>query len=102
MTAPAHTARNPHIAEARKRWPAAEWIAGGGQWASVAHCCVTTVELLDTKAQADTAKAWIDRFAWWHSRGPFKGYHLPGLDRPPPTLLITALFLGAGRLFHGR
>ncbi len=49
MTAPAHTSRNLYIAEARKRWPAAEWIVGSGQWASVAYCCVTTVALFDTK-----------------------------------------------------
>lgn len=42
------------------RWPDAEWIAGTGNYASVAHCNVTTVLLFATESQALAAKRRID------------------------------------------
>lgn len=46
---------------ARWRWPDAEWIIGNGKWASVTHCDVITVMLFETKAEAETAKEFIDK-----------------------------------------
>lgn len=58
---------NPHVREARRRWPAAVWIIGNGPWASVAYCVDTTVMLFATQPEADQAKAFIDRLACGHA-----------------------------------
>jgi hypothetical protein len=54
---------SPYVAEARRRWPAAEWIIGDGPHASVAYCDVTTVMLFATPAEAQRAREFIDRLA---------------------------------------
>lgn len=58
-----HTRNVQHgyIAVARRRWPAAEWIIGDGHYASVARCGTVTVMLFATPAEAERAKALIDR-----------------------------------------
>ena len=48
---------------AQDKWPDAEWIAGTGQWASVAYCRVTTIILFEDRAKAMEAKDVIDRTA---------------------------------------
>lgn len=59
--------RSEHVAHARRRWPAAEWIIGNGPYASVAYCDTTTVALFETRAEADRARALIDRLACGHA-----------------------------------
>lgn len=44
-------------------FPRAEWIKGEGQYAVLAHCNVLTVWLFPTQAEAQDAKAAIDRTA---------------------------------------
>jgi hypothetical protein len=61
------TSRPSYVATARRRWPAAEWIIGNGRYASVAYCDVTTVILFATRAEAERAKALIDRIACGHA-----------------------------------
>jgi hypothetical protein len=56
-----------YIAAARRRWPAAEWIIGEGQYASVAYCDTTTIMLFRTLAEAQRAQALIDRLACGHA-----------------------------------
>lgn len=56
-----------YVTEARRRWPAAEWIIGNGQYASVAYCNTTTVMLFRTQAEAERAKSFIDRLACGHA-----------------------------------
>ena len=56
-----------HVAAARSRWPAAEWIIGDGQYASVAYCDTTTIMLFPTLAEAQLAQAFIDRLACGHA-----------------------------------
>ena len=56
-----------YVDTARRRWPAAEWIIGNGRYASVAYCDVTTVILFETQAEAEHAKAFIDRLACGHA-----------------------------------
>jgi hypothetical protein len=60
-------ATESYVDMARRRWPAAEWIIGGGRYASVARCGVTTVMLFATRAEADRAKALIDRIGCGHA-----------------------------------
>lgn len=48
---------------ARRRWPDAAWIVGGGMFASVSHCRCVTVVLYESRADAVRAKAAIDRSA---------------------------------------
>jgi hypothetical protein len=55
-----------HVTLARRRWPAAEWIIGNGQYASVAYCDVTTVMLFSTQAEAERAQAFIRRVGCGH------------------------------------
>lgn len=45
---------------ARRRWPRAERVSGGGRFASVAYCRVVTVTLFPSRAAAESAKARID------------------------------------------
>jgi LRP1 type putative zinc finger protein len=56
-----------YIAVARRRWPAAEWIIGDGHYASVARCGTVTVMLFATPAEAERAKALIDRTGCGHA-----------------------------------
>jgi hypothetical protein len=58
---------SPHVAAARDRWPYAAWIIGDGPWASVAYCDDPTVMLFGTQAEADHARAFIDRLACGHA-----------------------------------
>lgn len=58
---------SPYVAQARRRWPAAEWIIGDGRYASVAYCGTTTVMLFATLAEAERAKTFIDRLACGHA-----------------------------------
>lgn len=64
----AHAGNVPHghIAVARRRWPAAEWIIGEGHYASVARCGTVTVMLFATPAEAKRAKALIDQTGCGH------------------------------------
>jgi hypothetical protein len=59
--------RSTHVAEARRRRPAAAWIIGDGPYASVAYWDETTVMLFATKGEAAHAKAFIDRLACGHA-----------------------------------
>jgi hypothetical protein len=56
-----------YVAMARRHWPAAEWIIGQGRYASIAYCDVTTVMLFAAQAEAEHAKAFIDRIACGHA-----------------------------------
>ena len=47
---------------ARCTWPRAHWIAGGGQFASVAYCRGTTVMLWPTAEAAHEARRDIDAY----------------------------------------
>lgn len=59
--------QSAYVAQARRRWPAAEWIIGDGRYASVAYCDTTTIMLFGTRAEADRAKAFIDQLACGHT-----------------------------------
>lgn len=48
-------------------WPRAEWIAGNGRFALLAHCDVLTVTLHHTRAGALESKVFIDRLACGHA-----------------------------------
>ena len=52
-----------HYTLARCIWSRAEWIAGDGPYATVAHCRVLTVELHQTREAAAKALEVIDQFA---------------------------------------
>ena len=62
----ARTVQHGYISVARRRWPAAEWIIGDGHYASVAHCGAVTVMLFARPAEAERAKALIDRTGYGH------------------------------------
>ena len=51
---------------ARCIWRKAEWISGNGEYASLAHCGVLTVELHKTLESVQKAKAVIDNSACGH------------------------------------
>lgn len=59
--------RWPFRAEARRRWRKAEWIAGEGPYALLAHCGVLTITLHGTREQAEEAKQFIDGFQCGHA-----------------------------------
>lgn len=63
----ARNVQHGYVAAARRKWPAAEWIIGDGRYASVARCDVTTVMLFATPAEAERAKALIDRTGCGHA-----------------------------------
>jgi hypothetical protein len=59
--------RFPFRAEARRRWPGAEWIYGEGPFALLAHCEILTITLHDTRAKAEEAKRAIDETFCGHT-----------------------------------
>ena len=67
LLAHARTVQHGYVAVTRRRWPAAEWIIGDGRYASVARCGTTTVMLFATPAEAERAKALIDRTGCGHA-----------------------------------
>ena len=67
LLAHARNVQHGYAAVARRRWPAAEWIIGDGHCASVASCGTVTVMLFATPAEAQRAKALIDRTGCGHS-----------------------------------
>ena len=66
LLAHARNVQHGYAAVARRRWPAAEWIIDNGHYASVACCGTTIVMLFATPAEAERAKALIDRTGCGH------------------------------------
>lgn len=56
-----HRRPRTYLAEAKLRWPRAEWVIGSGRFASLAHCRDLTIILYDTEETALKGKNWIDR-----------------------------------------
>ena len=82
LLAHARSVQHGYVAVARRKWPAAEWIIGEGHYASVARCGVTIVMLFTTPAEADRAKALIDRTGCGHA---CRGEHeITDLDASQP------------------
>jgi hypothetical protein len=67
LLAHARSVQHGYAAVARRRWPAAEWIIGDGRYASIARCGPVTVMLFATPAEAERAKALIDRIGCSHA-----------------------------------
>jgi hypothetical protein len=61
-------------------WRRAEWIAGDGPYATLAHCRVLTVELHTTEAAARQALARIDE--WGCGGRCYRDHDLVRLVRP--------------------
>ena len=47
--------RPTYHAQARERWPEAEWVDGNGRWATLARCEVLTVALHKRREDAERA-----------------------------------------------
>ncbi len=81
---PARSVQHGYVAVARRRWPAAEWIIGDGHYASIACCGTVTVMLFATPAEAERAKALIDRTGCGHACR--RDHEITDLDdTQPPT-----------------